>query len=153
MLKEEYKKIIKNMDMSSLDLEGAHIKTLHCGLNDEQLKQRCKNISKDENIIGATVFDINEDEILKCIQEAFLDEEYQTPECILEWLDDESDGFYYIVTKIFNHPIGHGYYKVKWHDWSKGPIMCNEITIVLSKVERKYDTTFHVVTAYPSNCF
>ncbi len=150
MLREEYNKIVNEMTLTSLQAEGAHISEYHFELTDEQLKRRCKSLRGEDSVRGATVFDISQQEAIEHIKEVFLDEDFDNPGCVLEWLDDASDGGDFILFKTFNTPVGHGYYRASWHEWKDGPKQCYEIIIVLKKVERRYDTIFQVVTAYPS---
>lgn len=145
MRKGEYIRLVNNLTLESIEINGGHILAKHMDQTDSDLIHRCTK----ENKKLATVFTTSKKDVLEIIKEALLDEEYMTPECVIEWLDDDSDGGDFYAVKEFEYAIGKGYFRASWHEWNKGPAMCHSINVVLRKVERKSDTTFKIITAYP----
>lgn len=145
MRKEEYIRLVNNLTLESIEMNGGHILAKHLDQTDRNLIYRC---TKDNKKL-ATSFLFSKEEVLEMIKDALLDEEYMTPESIIEWLDDDSDGGDFYAVKEYDHVVGKGYFRAAWHAWDKGPAMCHSINVVLRKVERKADTTFKIVTAYP----
>jgi hypothetical protein len=118
-------------------------------LTDSDLIHRVAKLGKE--IASAFLPEFSSEDILQMVKETLLDEEYQTPECIAEWLDDYSDGEAFVVTKQFPYQTGYCYYGKGWHNWNDGAIPCDQVEVVLRKVERKNDTIFQILTTYP-NC-
>ena len=142
---EEFKKLVNKLTLEDIEMNGGHVLSCHDHVTDSFLINRIINEGKK----CATTFDISREEILKSIKETLLDEEFETPECILEWINDSSDGGLFIAEKEYDTVIGHGFFKAKWHEWSEGAKKCCNMVVVLRKEERTYDTTFKIVTAYP----
>ncbi len=116
----------------------------HINVPDSFLKER---IIK-EGVSAASTFDISNEEVLEKIKETLLEEEYQTIECIAEWLDDPSAELEYSFYKEYEEPIGHCFIKSKKHDWRKGAIKCSEIMIVLGMNINYYGNTWYIKTVY-----
>lgn len=146
MRKEEYIKIVESLTLESIEMDGGHILAKHLEKSDSDLIHRCSKANKKL----ATSFTVSREKTLALIKEALLDEEFETPECVLEWLDDDSDGGDFYAIKEFNSIIGKGFFRAAWHEWENGPAACHSINVVLRKVERKRDTTFKIITAYPT---
>lgn len=139
MHKEEFQKIVRNLCLETIDAEGGHI-YIHKNKDDSELMKR----AKAESIFGASSFTCDAETLVECIRKAL----YNYEADLLDWLQDNSDGDDYSAECLFEEPIGKGYYNAKWHEWSKGAVQCKRIVVVLRKVERTYDTTFSIVTAY-----
>jgi hypothetical protein len=140
------KGIIDGFCYASIEMEGGHI-SRHIKCEDGFLIDRILSERKEL----ATTFDCSSDEAVELIKTACLDEEWQMPECIKEWLDDESDRDDYAFDFDFDHVIGHGFFKKGWHDWNSGVAYCSRLTVVLRKVElRDGSDTFRVYSAYPT---
>lgn len=146
MRKEEFKKIVNALTIESIEMEGGHVIAKHDKLTDSDLIDRCARCKKDL----ATTFECSRVQILKMIQETLLDDEFETPECILEWLDDDSDGGLFIAEKDYEESVGRGFFRAAWHNWEKGAVTCHRVSVILKKVERKNDYTFKIITAYPT---
>ncbi len=142
MTKSAFLKEVYRLTVPQIDYNGGHIFMKHMHQTNEMLRQRV--ISEK---VDATTFNknISEDEILDLIitaLEKFSDE-------LLDWINDPSDGGNYEAWIDAKRVIGRGYSKERWHEWDKGAYPCSELCVALVKVERKYDTTFKIVTAYP----
>ncbi len=146
MHKKEYEKVVENLTLEDIEMRKGHILGRHFNMSDSDLIHRC--IQEKKSL--ATTFNGSRAEILKLIQETLLDEEFETPECILEWLDDASDGGDFFAVKDFPNVIGHGFFREAWHDWKQGAVSCSSCIVVLRKVERQNDTIFRIISSYPS---
>jgi hypothetical protein len=124
--------------------QTGHAVEKHTVMTDRELLERIMF----EKLQVSSAFHDAED-VLELIKQVLLDEEYETPECIEEWLSDPSDGGLFVALKNFHRPVGRGYFREQWHEWSEGAVDCSEIEVVLEKIETVHDTTFKVVTAYP----
>ena len=140
MRESEIKQNILSLSFGQMESAMKHIVERHITISDADLQKR---ISNGKRI--ATKFDIQKNEIINCMIEAIQNEEYDTPACITEWLEDVSDNGDFYVYKDFNYVVGHGYFHDRWHDWKKGPLECSAVFVVL----RKYNTYFQVITAFP----
>lgn len=145
MRKNEFVKIVNDITLETMEIMGGHTLFKHFNQTHSDLINRCVKEKK-----AATVFTLSKDEVLNLIKETLLDEEFEEPECIIEWLNDNADGGDYVAIKNFDEIIGEGFYREKWHEWENGSVECRSINIVLRKVERKTDTTFKIITVYPS---
>lgn len=142
MKKAEYLHTVEFLTESGIDSVGGHI-FMHKGMSDSLLIRRLK----DEKKFGSSCFDVSEKEVIEIVKKALLDEDNMSD--VLDWLNDDSDGENWVVEIENKTPIGHGFFRARWHDWSKGAVPCRTVAVVLAKVCRQYDTTFKIVTAYP----
>lgn len=119
----------------------------HVGKTDSELQARLK----EEDVFASSGFYGDGAEVAEMISDAILDEEFQTPECIAEWLEDYAEEDEMVVIKTYDRAIGRSFRRSRKHDWSNGGIECDTIAVILQKVERKYDFGWKVKTAYPES--
>ena len=142
MQNSEFEKLVNGLCLETIDMNGGHT-FLHRHISDEELMKRVKN----SNILAATVFDIEDNDVLEYAKKALLEFE---PD-LIDWLNDDKDEEDYVAYFNAGVPIGPGYYKAKWHEWKNGPVECDTIAVVCRKRDRKYDSTFKVVSLFPMN--
>ena len=140
----EYKRIVDNLTMADIEIGMRGHVSRHFGAADADLIERIK----EEGVRAASTFDITSDEVLSLIKDVMLDETYQYPEMVIDWLGDEADGDNLILYKDYGRKIGHGFFDFKWHNWAKGAMDCTELDIVMKKVQRRYDDIFAIVTVF-----
>lgn len=140
MKKDSYIRKISKLCLETEEVKGGHSLFAHTKHSDKELIDRATRLT----LKTATQFTIKRDEILAWCQEALLDEEYQVPECVLEWLDDFSDGDDFLTTYSTGNIIGYGYKIINGRTIR---IECTAIQIVLRKNDD--GTDFYLVTTYP----
>ena len=117
----------------------------HINMTDQELIDRLL----DEDITGSSSFYGDKDEVALIIRDTLLDEEYESPLQIAEWLEDYSSDDEIVMLKTYNYPIGKTFLRSQNHDWSKGAMDCYTAVVVLQKISRKEDFGWRVKTAYP----
>lgn len=139
---EQFLKEVHNLTIPQIDYAGGHIVSMHMNQSDAMLKTRAKS----ERVDASTFYqELSEDEILDMIFTAV--EEY-APD-LVDWLNDPTDGGNYEASFVFDKAIGKVYSCAKWHEWNKGACPCSEICVAFIKDERKYDTSFKIISVYP----
>lgn len=142
---ETIKKVVAGFCYATEEMEGGHL-SRHINCEDGFLIDRI--LSERKSL--ATTFDCDGDEAIDLVKTACLNEDWEIPESIKEWMDDESDRDDFIFDLDFDHSIGHGFFKESWHDWNSGACQCSAITVVLKKIELADGSDiFRLQTAYP----
>lgn len=140
MKKDSYIQKISKLCLETEEAKGGHSLFAHTNHSNEELIERAHHLV----LKTATQFTITREEILAWCQEALLDEEYQVPECVIEWLDDFSDGDDFLTTYSTENIIGYGF---KIINNRVKRIDCTAIQLVLRKNDD--GTDFYLVTAFP----
>lgn len=108
-------------------------------LSNEQMRNRIDTAS------GATKFiNITKDEVEKLVISSFNED----IDYILDWLNDNSDGEIWEIEVVCDKIVGMGYIKEKWHNWSKGPVDCSSILVILKKTNS--GNNFYIASIYPT---
>lgn len=137
---EDVTKKINTLSVETAEAEGAHILKMHARLDETQLIRHAK-----ETYEGASTFQCSNEKITMYIRKTLAD----YADWICDWLNDDSDGEPLECALEMDETVGIGYYRENWHEWNTGAVKSSGIRVVIKKVERKYDTTFSIITAYP----
>lgn len=138
---EVLEKIVNNLCLETLEMNGGHILSCH-DTTDDVLIYRLKN----ENKYASSAWDIPRKRILTLIQKGIL----AYGEKVIKWMNATSYQGDIILKLNCKDVIGHGYTKAKWHNWEDGAWTTTSYIVVLRKVytNSNYDT-FTVASAYP----